>query len=132
LEHVSRTWTKLPAADVAVNGVVFAALGAPLVMSAFALFASVAYSPAAIGRQDHLAFLGVRFAPCPGCVMCGMSRAFSAFAHGDLALAVELNPGVVVFFPLFLALVVGLVWAVVRLARRPIRLTPVALAGSPG
>lgn len=117
---------KLPTADVAVNGVVFAALAAPLVMSAFALFASVAYTPEAIARQDHLAPFGVRFAPCPGCVMCGMSRAFSAFAHGDVSRAVELNPAVVVFFPLFVALVAGLVWAVVRLARRPIRLTPAA------
>ena len=121
-----RAASKLPAADVAVNGVVFAALAAPLVTSAYALFASVAFAPDAIARQEHLAFLGVRFAPCPGCVMCGMSRAFSAFAHGDFARAVELNAGVVVFFPLFVALVAGLVWAVVRLARRPIRLTPTA------
>lgn len=121
MHHLS---TKLRSADVALNGVVFAALGAPLAMSVFALVASVAYTPEAVARQDHLAAFGVRFAPCPGCVMCGMSRAFSAFAHGDVSRAVALNPAVVVFFPLFVALVAGLVWAIVRLARSPIRLSP--------
>ncbi|MFO0611486.1 MAG: DUF2752 domain-containing protein [Polyangiaceae bacterium] len=111
-------------ADVAVNAMVLAALGGPLVTAGFALYASFAYDPAAIARQEHLAFLGVRLAPCPGCVLCGMSRAFAAFAHGEFSRALAFNPGVVVFFPLFCLLLVALIVGVVRLVRNPICLVP--------
>lgn len=110
--------------DVAINAVVLASLSAPLVLSAYAVAASFAFSPEAIARQEHVAFLGVKFAPCPGCVLCGMSRAFSAFAHGDVARAMELNAGVVAFFPLFCLMVIGFAVGIVRLVRSPIRLTP--------
>jgi hypothetical protein len=121
---VERPRSRRTAADVALNAIVLAALGGPLATAGFAIYASFAFGPEAIARQEHLAFLGVHFAPCPGCVMCGMSRAFSAFAHGDLSRAVAFNPGVVVFFPLFCLLIVGLGVGIARLVRNPICLIP--------
>lgn len=115
---------KLAGSDVAINALVFASLGAPFVLSAYALVASFVFDPGAIARQEHVAFLGVKFAPCPGCVLCGMSRAFSALAHGDVDRAIAFNGGVVVFFPLFCLMVVGFFLGILRLARSPIRLTP--------
>lgn len=114
----------LSRSDVAINAVVLASLAAPFVSSAYAIVASFVFTPEAIARQDHVAFLGVKFAPCPGCVLCGMSRAFSAFAHGDVARAIDLNPGVVAFFPLFCLMAIGFAVGIARLVRSPIRLTP--------
>ena len=85
------------------------------------LLISFVFTPAAIAGGEHLSALGLSLAPCPGCGMCGMSRAFSSFSHGELARALELNPGVVVVWPLFLVLTLACVWGVIQLIRHPLR-----------
>jgi hypothetical protein len=100
---------------------VLASIASPLAFVMVALVAAFAYEPAAIARGDHLASLGLRVGACSGCGMCGMSRAFSALAHGDLDKALSYNRAVIVVFPSFVvvALVCGV--ALVWLARRPLR-----------
>ncbi len=85
------------------------------------LLISFLFAPGAIARGEHLSALGLSLAPCPGCGMCGMSRAFACFSHGELARALELNPGVVVAWPLFLVLTLACTWGVVQLVRHPLR-----------
>jgi hypothetical protein len=98
---------------------------APLALLAgcglFALGASVLVDPEGIARQEHVAWLGVRFAPCPGCALCGMSRAFSALAHGDLAHAQDFNRGVLLAWPLTVLAVAVSLFGLSWLARHPLR-----------
>jgi len=58
----------------------------------------------AVGAPWRL--VGLTPHPCPGCAVCGMSRAFTALSHGELARAVEFNAGVLLFYPAFWAVVV--------------------------
>jgi hypothetical protein len=90
-------------------------------LTAASLSLSFVFGPSAIARGEHLAALGVSLGPCSGCGMCGMSRAFSCFSHGEFARAFEFNPGVVVLWPLFLAMTLACAWAVFHLFRHPLR-----------
>gem|GEM_PF-2059013 len=107
--------------DRALNAVVGLALCLTGGFTAASLVISFVFAPAAIARGEHLATLGLSPAPCPGCAMCGMSRAFASFSHGDFARAFELNPGVVVFWPLFLVMTLACVWGLFQLVRHPLR-----------
>src|SRR5688572_29749814 len=89
--------------------------------TAASLALSVAFEPAAIARGEHLASLGLSLSPCPGCGMCGMSRAFAFFSRGEVAQALSLNPGVVLLWPLFLAVSMGCAWGLLQLLRHPLR-----------
>ena len=107
--------------DRVLTAVAMAPLAVLAGLGLFALGASVLIDPQGIARQEHVAWLGVRFAPCPGCALCGMSRAFSALAHGDFALAREFNPGVVLAWPLTVTAVALSLFGLARLARIPLR-----------
>jgi len=78
---------------------------------------SFAFTPAAIASGEHLGPLRGSVTRCAGCTLCGMSRAFSAFSHGDVAGALAFNRGVVVGYPLAcLAVLVSIycVWRTLR------------------
>lgn len=80
-----------------------------LAIGALALLAvSFAYTPETIVGGGPLA--GLRAAPCPGCVLCGMSRAFCAASHLRLDEAFAFNPLVAVIYPLVWALALGGPW----------------------
>lgn len=80
-----------------------------LAVGALALLAvSFAYTPEQIAQGGPLA--GLRLAPCPGCVLCGMSRAFCAASHLRLDEAFQFNPLVALIYPLVWGLAVGGPW----------------------
>jgi len=108
-------------ADRALTAVAMAPLALLAGCGLFALGASVLVDPEGIARQEHVAWLGVRFAPCPGCALCGMSRAFSALAHGELARAQGFNRGVVLAWPLTVLAVAASLFGLLWLARHPLR-----------
>ncbi len=112
--------------DRVLTAVAMAPLALLAGLGLFALGASVLVDPEGIARQEHVAWLGVRFAPCPGCAFCGMSRAFSALAHGDFALARDFNPGVVLAWPLTVVAVALSLFGLARLVRIPLRSAPTA------
>ena len=107
--------------DRALNAIVGLALGLAGGFTLASLVLSFVFAPAEIARGEHLAAVGVSLAPCPGCGMCGMSRAFSSFSHGEFSRALEFNPGVVVVWPLFLVLTLACVWGLLQLIRNPLR-----------
>jgi len=107
--------------DRALNAVVGLALCLAGSFTAASLVISFVFAPVEIARGDHLAAVGLSLAPCPGCGMCGMSRAFASFSHGDFSRALEFNPGVVVVWPLFLVMTLACVWGLLQLVRHPLR-----------
>ncbi len=72
----------------------------PGLLAGLCLGLSFAFTPAAIAAGDHLGPLQGRFAACAGCALCGMSRAFAAFSHGDFGAAMDFNRGVALGYPL--------------------------------
>jgi hypothetical protein len=93
------------------------------------LTVSFAFDPAQIARGDHLRAFGISLAPCPGCALCGMSRAFSAWSHGQWLAAIELHAGVVLAWPAFALLAIVSAVAAARLWREPPRFFATADAG---
>ena len=85
----------------------FASL-APIALLVLAL--SFAFEPEAIAAGAPWKLIGLQAPTCPGCWMCGMSRAFSAVSHGQVGAALESHPGVLVVWPL--------VWSVAPESRR--------------
>ena len=77
-----------------------AVVAAPGVAAALCLGLSFAFDPVAIAAGEHLGASSEGAVACSGCVLCGMSRAFSAMSHGDWAAALAFNRGVVVAWPL--------------------------------
>jgi hypothetical protein len=65
------------------------------------LVASFLWSVDEIAAGVPWQLVGFTPAPCPGCAACGLSRAFTAWSHGDLALATSFNAGVLVVYPAF-------------------------------
>ncbi len=96
-------------------------VAAPGAFAAACLAISVAFDPVEIARRDHLVWLGLELAECPGCALCGLSRAFSAWSHGDLSAAVGFHAGVAVIWPLFVVLFVVSAVGVYRLWMSPPR-----------
>lgn len=79
------------------------------------------YTPEAVAQGQHLADLGLPVRTCPGCALCGLSRAFAWSMRGELETALHLNPLVLVAFPLAWLTAVGgplAVFARTRLHRR--------------
>jgi hypothetical protein len=87
-------------------------------LAAAALAASRIWSVEAVSEGAPVRLLGLTPAPCPGCVLCGMSRAFTAASHGDLARALDFNALVVLAYPAAWALVAAAAVIVIRFARR--------------
>lgn len=70
-------------------------------LAAAALSASFFWSVDAMAGGAPWRLLGLTPRPCPGCAVCGMSRAFTAASHGEFALAFDFNPLVVALYPAF-------------------------------
>jgi len=68
--------------------------------AALALALGFVYGPEAFARGAPWTSLGLAAPQCPGCFLCGMSRAFAALGHGHLAQAVTHNPLVLAAWPL--------------------------------
>ena len=92
------------------------------------LVPSFLFGVEAIAAGEHLGALREHVVPCSGCVLCGMSRAFAAFSHGDFALAMDLNSGVVVAWPLAWMVLAVSAFGVVRTLRDRPRFFPVPSA----
>lgn len=94
-----------------------AVVALPGLLAGLCLGLSFAFRPEAIAAGEHLGPLQGRVAECAGCALCGMSRAFSAFSHGDIAAAMDFNRGVALGYPLaWLCLAVSIfcVWRTLR------------------
>lgn len=83
-------------------------------LAALALAATIAFSPEALASGAPWSSLGLAAPGCTGCWLCGMSRAFAALGHGQLAVAVQYNPLVLVAWPLAWAVALGGVTFLVR------------------
>jgi hypothetical protein len=64
------------------------------------LAVSAVFDPGEIEAGRHLETVGVSAEPCPGCGLCGLSRAFSAVSHLDVRSAIEQNAAVIWTYPL--------------------------------
>jgi hypothetical protein len=83
-------------------------------LAALALAAGFAFSPDALAGGAPWASLGLEAPSCAGCWLCGMSRAFAALGHGQLADAVRHNPLVLAAWPMAWAVALGGGWFLVR------------------
>jgi hypothetical protein len=81
------------------------ALLAPL--AALALGLGFAFDPDALARGTPWHLVGLQAPSCPGCALCGLSRAFSAIARGHLADALAFHPAVVLAWPAAWAIALG-------------------------
>jgi hypothetical protein len=64
------------------------------------LWGSFAFDPSDIANGDHMRWLGLAMQSCSGCGLCGLSRAFSMMSHCQWTDAIELNPLVLLFWPI--------------------------------
>ena len=89
--------------------------------AALALVLGFVYSPEALADGAPWSSFGLAFPQCPGCWLCGMSRAFAALGHGHLAQAVAHNPLVLAAWPLSWLVALGGAFVLARFltARRP-------------
>ena len=79
---------------------IFAILGA---LSVGVLALSFLYTPSEVAAGAFQRALGIDAPSCPGCALCGLSRAFSLASHGEWRDAMGLN---ILFLPAY-----GGVWA---------------------
>lgn len=89
---------------------------APLAFAA--LVASRVWNVEAMADGAPVRALGLTPQPCPGCVLCGMSRAFTAASHGDFGRALEFNPLVLFAYPAAWALVAAAAFIAFRFTHR--------------
>lgn len=87
-------------------------------IAAACLAASAWWSVDAMSAGAPVRLLGFTPSECPGCLLCGMSRAFTAMSHGEFSRAVEFNPLVVLAYPAAWALVAAAVVLVAHFAVR--------------
>lgn len=99
-------------------------------LAAAALGASFVYSVEAMASGAPWRALGIEPYACPGCALCGMSRAFTSASHGEFSRALGFNPLVALLYPGFWALALSGPLAAVALlrsaARRGLRPVPSA------
>jgi len=86
--------------------------------AAACLWASSRWSVEAMSDGAPLRLVGLTPTECPGCLLCGMSRAFTAMSHGELARAIDFNPLVVLAYPTAWALVAAAAFVVAHFALR--------------
>lgn len=75
-------------------------------LAILALLLSAAFGPEAMAEGAPMRLAGLEPRLCPGCPLCGMSRAFSCVTHAEFARAFEFNRGVLIAYPMFAALAV--------------------------
>lgn len=73
-------------------------------LAAGTLGVSFCYSVEAIASGAPWRALGLEPYACPGCALCGMSRAFTSVSHGEFGRALDFNPLVALLYPGFWAL----------------------------
>ena len=73
-------------------------------LAGVALWLSFAFSPAEVAAGAIQDAVGLERSDCPGCSLCGLSRAFSFASHGEWRDAGELNR---LFFPAY-----SLIWLI--------------------
>ena len=83
-----------------------------------ALFVSVAWDGDQVAAGAHLTGLGIEARSCPGCLLCGLSRAVAHLSHGELRAALGQNGLVVLAYPALCLLALAPAWALVHLHRR--------------
>ena len=79
---------------------IFTILG---VLSVCVLTFSFVYSPSEVAAGAIQAAMGIEAPDCPGCALCGLTRAFPLASHGQWRDAMDLN---ILFLPAY-----GGVWA---------------------
>lgn len=89
-----------------------AAALAPLALLALTL--GFCFTPEALEDGAPWRALGLVPPGCPGCSMCGMSRAFGALGHGRLEEALTFHPAVLAIWPLAWLVALGGPLALVR------------------
>ena len=89
-------------------------LGILGILGIFLLALSLAFGPEAMAAGSPLRSIGIVPRACPGCPLCGMSRAFSAVSHLEIARAVAFNPGVLLVHPLAVSAAVAGPWLLAR------------------
>lgn len=89
-------------------------------LAAVAILACAAlWTPEQLAQGAPLAALGLAPRACPGCVCCGLSRAFSAALHLEPERALAFHRGVLVALPVCALAALAGPWTFVRgLARR--------------
>lgn len=75
-------------------------------LAVLALVISAVFGPEAMAAGAPVRLIGLSPHHCPGCPLCGMSRAFSCVTHAQFARAFDFNPGVLFAYPLAAALAV--------------------------
>jgi hypothetical protein len=58
------------------------------------------FDPHQVASGEHLSWMGIAPGRCPGCPLCGLSRAFSLALRGEFSAASSLN---LAFWPIFVA-----------------------------
>jgi hypothetical protein len=74
-------------------------LGILGILAISALAISAAFTPEALAEGAPIRLVGLEPHHCPGCPLCGMSRAFSCVTHAHFSRAVEFNAGVLLAYP---------------------------------
>lgn len=75
--------------------------------AAVVLLVSFGWPPEAIAAGAPWTELGFRPVACVGCALCGLSRAFSLLSHGEVLVAMSLNPLVFFAWPLTWVVALG-------------------------
>lgn len=90
-------------------------------LAAAALGASFFYSVEAMASGAPWRALGLEPYACPGCALCGMSRAFTSASHGEFGRAMGFNPLVALLYPGFWVLALSGPLAALALLRSSVR-----------
>jgi len=111
-------------AERAAAGALQGVVALPALMSLGVLAVAAGFTPDAIARGDHVTWARIPLGTCPGCALCGMSRALAALVHGDPLAAWHYNCGVFATGPLLVAVALVSIWGVWRIRRAPPRFFP--------
>ena len=79
-------------------------LGILGILSISVLLISAVFAPEALAAGAPVRLLGFEPHVCPGCPLCGMSRAFSSVTHAQWSRALQFNAGVLLAYPVAVAL----------------------------
>jgi hypothetical protein len=89
-------------------------LGLLAPLAALALLLGFTLEPEALARGAPWHLLGLQAPACPGCALCGLSRAFAAIGHGRWQEALAFHPGVVLAWPGAWLVALGGPWLLAR------------------
>ncbi|HJO27195.1 MAG: hypothetical protein CMK00_01235 [Planctomycetes bacterium] len=78
---------------------------------------SVIWDGEQVAAGVHLTGLGLEARSCPGCLLCGLSRAVAHVSHGELGAALGANGLVLFAYPGLCLLALAPAWALAYLLR---------------